>query len=42
MVMADVTVISEMMKEEESRVKKFLEVLGQRLKDKKVNKIVRV
>jgi len=42
MVMADVTVISEMMKEEESRVKKFLEVLGQRLKDKKVNQIVRV
>lgn len=36
MVMADVTVISEMMKEEESRVKTFLEGLGQKLKDKKV------
>ncbi|XP_045164850.1 universal stress protein Sll1388-like isoform X2 [Mercenaria mercenaria] len=36
MVMADVTVITEMLEEEEKRVKKFLESLGQKLKDKKV------
>ncbi|WAR25780.1 Y1388-like protein, partial [Mya arenaria] len=36
MVMADVTVISEMMAEEEKRIKSFLEGLGQKLKDKKV------
>jgi len=36
MVMADVTVISEMMAEEEKRIKAFLEQLGQKLKDKKV------
>jgi len=36
MVMADVTVISEMMAEEEKRIKSFLEQLGQKLKDKKV------
>ncbi|XP_052281271.1 universal stress protein YxiE-like [Dreissena polymorpha] len=36
MVMADVTVISEMMNEEEKRIKAFLEQLGQKLKDKKV------
>ncbi|KAL4226759.1 hypothetical protein ACF0H5_014739 [Mactra antiquata] len=36
MVMADVTVITEMMQEEERRIKQFLEGLGQKLKDKKV------
>lgn len=36
MVMADVTVITEMMHEEETRIKAFLEGLGQKLKDKKV------
>lgn len=36
MVMADVTVITEMMQEEEKRIKAFLEGLGQKLKDKKV------
>lgn len=36
MVMADVTVITEMMQEEEKRIKSFLETLGQKLKDKKV------
>ncbi|KAH3880607.1 hypothetical protein DPMN_004526 [Dreissena polymorpha] len=35
--MADVTVISEMMNEEEKRIKAFLEQLGQKLKDKKVS-----
>ncbi|XP_060607805.1 uncharacterized protein LOC132759948 [Ruditapes philippinarum] len=35
MVMADVTVITEMMKEEETRIKGFLEKLGQKLKDRK-------
>ena len=34
--MADVTVITDMMKEEEARIKQFLETLGQKLKDKKV------
>ncbi|XP_052780561.1 universal stress protein YxiE-like [Mya arenaria] len=36
MVMMDVTVISEMMAEEEKRIKSFLEGLGKKLKDKKV------
>lgn len=36
MVMADVTVITEMMAEEEKGIKEFLEVLGQKLRDKKV------
>ncbi|WAR25398.1 hypothetical protein MAR_011102 [Mya arenaria] len=35
MVMMDVTVISEMMAEEEKRIKSFLEGLGKKLKDKK-------
>jgi len=36
MVMADVTVITELMQEEEKRIRSFLEVLGQKLKDKKI------
>ena len=33
MVMADVTVLTDMWKEEEKRVKTFLETLGQKMKD---------
>ena len=36
MVMADVTVITDLMHEEEKRIKTFLEGLGQKLKDKGV------
>ena len=38
MVMADVTVITDLMHEEEKRIKTFLEHLGQKLKDKGVRK----
>ena len=37
MVMADVTVITDLMHEEEKRIKTFLEGLGQKLKDKGVS-----